>query len=336
MNKKTKGIFVFILIVFWIVALGGFTVTIYPGITACFSKNPVFFGVEIGGTYKREYAMNDKWSVSSALYWMKERVKERPYVFANVRLADYVEAKIHKIEEFYGQDMALVLVTRHTGKTIGVVVAAKCKKGETGSTVEEIKNTVLAKHSGAVVINKLESYHVKAVDSFVRRPSLDCMNVPTRICQLVCANENFEMTILGVERVKMNSEVELNGHAAECENHNVSPPIDGVLRAPSIEEELRFALADCPCGDSDYLRDARIGMIERWQVGRSSTEGRSKDLNVEELDFEKAYVYVAVLLHNYEDEVEDEMKAIRESEKRKGILEREKEASVRAKNAAAL
>jgi len=308
--------------------------------------NPVFFGIELGEKctcdeyYKSECAIGLKDPVGSREGWLSEkhRINDRPYSFGNVRMAEAVEAKICRIDEFYGQDMALALIAKRTRKILGVLVAARCRKGQTGDVVKEIAEIIKEKHEDVVVRPEIDSWQLKAMMQLARRPSLKSVIVPRQSCQTICAKENFEVTIMGAEI----------GEAREPERKRASRGDDDVgdvyvIHSDPDDAVARGAMRACwqvPVEESEDERLVRLHCIEEWQTYPQSVESlfAERDVRGDELkvDYGAAFVYVLVMLHDYQDQIcLDKRPAKRdarsEMEMQRRIKQRERE-----KNAASL
>jgi len=313
-----------------------FTIGLCRGVVAQFHDKPVFFGVEIGERYNPAYALDIKGSVGTYLFWLRHKYQlaDRPYAFGGVRLEKNVQGKICRIEKFYEQDMALLLVTKSSKRVIGVVVAAKCRSEEIDNVVREISGVIRAKHKNVTLINKLEPWQNAAMLRFARRPALDRVVVPTVSRQIVCVDENFEVTIMGT-RFKMIEEPIRSVRVKTDENLNVLGRVSNAVAA-------RFAYDDASIGDDDYLRMARISDLEKWQVEPQTLEEmfEEKELKAcavkQDVDPDAAYVYVLVMAHNYEEEIAaDRVEARMDDQRRKVEQGRELE-HAREKNASAL
>ena len=327
--------------VFMVIA--GFVVGFCQGVAAHFPSKPTFFGIKLGDMYQREYGEEDKKiSVWSYLDWIKNKYRhyERPYVFGGINMEKNVEAKIRKIDAFYGQDMALLLVTRNTKKIIGTVVAVKCNAKDARQVADEIKATVVLKHKNVTVVDRVESWQNMAMSRFVRRPALNCEAIPQEPCMLICTNDNFEMTIMGVnykavpEPVIVVPEPVINEERT-TKSGFISNPI---VEAPSLAETAHFHYFSAGPA-SEYS----INVFAKWHVTPQSIEEMAAEREVRKyeaeqqtIDLNEAYVYVLILLHDYVRYIDaDEAKARLDENLRQAEKQREQE-QVRRKNAAAL
>lgn len=340
-KKLVIGCVVIIAIPVFIV-IAGFIVGFCQGVAAHFPSKPTFFGIKLGDTYQCEYGADKKDSVLNYHYWIRNKyyLYERPYVFGGINMEKNVEAKIRRITDFYGQDMALLLVTRNTKKIIGAVVAAKCSTNDVQQVADEIKTTVVLKHKNATVVDRVESWQNKAMSGFVRRPALNCSAILQKPCMLICADDNFEMAIIGVN-FKSEPEPIIKPNPIVNEEYTT---MSGrrLLQPPSIASSACFSYERHATRDEYYML-VDIENFAKWQVSPLSIaemaeeHEQRKRLSVkQDVDLDAAYVYVLVLLHDYVKYIDaDEVKARLDENLRQAEKQREQE-QVRRKNAAAL
>ena len=319
-----------------ILIIAGFIVGFCQGVVAHFPSKPTFFGIKLGDEYRCEYKYDatDPECLKYGAYdpecleWVKNKYEnhERPYAFGGVNIEKNVEAKIRRIADFYGQDMALLLVTRNTKKIIGAVVAAKCNKKYVQQVAEEIKTTVIRKHKNVTVVDRLESWQNAAISGFIRRPALDCIAVPLKPYKLNCANENFEITIMGV-----------NFKAVPAPIINGGNTTKSGLHSRSVASNAHFYYT------SSIVGSAVANTFIKWQVTPQTIEEMSEERELrkyeakqQNVDLDAAYVYVLVLLHDYVKYIDDdEAKALLNEQLRQTEKRCEQE-QIRRKNASAL
>lgn len=321
-----------------IMVIAGFIVGFCQGLAARFLSKPTFFGVKLGDEYQCEYSKDEESAVGCYLYWLKNKYchYERPYVFGGINMEKNVEANIRGIPDFYGQDMALLLVTRNTKKVIGIVVAAKCNKKDVQQVADEIKTTVIRKHKNVIVVDRLESWQNSAMAGFVRRPALDCVAIPMKHCKLICADENFEVNIMGVNFQTVPAPI-IN------EEGEMKSDINTDLRLPSVAWRANFCYTDRPEGESIYSKLSKIDGFVEWQVAPQTLEEMAEErelrkfaINKQAVDLDASYVYVLILLRDYVKYIDaDEAKALLNEQLRQA-LEQRKQEQIRRKNADAL
>ena len=334
-KKLVIGCVVIIAIPLFLV-VAGFIVGFCQGVAAHFPSKPTFFGIKLGDIYQCEYKYDatDPECLKHGAYdpecleWIKNKYEkhERPYVFGGINIEKNVEAKIRRIADFYGQDMALLLVTRNTKKIIGVVVAANCDKKDVRQVAEEIKATVTRKHKNVTVVERVESWQSLAMAGFVRRPALDCIAVTLKPCKLDCANENFEMTIMGV-----------NFKAVPAPIINGEDTTKSDLHLRSVASSAHFYYTASIVGS--YVANTFI----KWQVTPQTIEEMAEERELrkqqakrQDIDLNAAYVYVLILLHDYVKYIDDDEARALLNEKFRQAEKRRKQEQVRRKNAAAL
>ena len=329
------------------IAVVGFIVGFCQGVAAHFPSKPAFFGFKLGDVYQCEYDEDKDDSVRSYLDWIKNKYRhyERPYAFGGINMEKNVEAKISKIDAFYGQDMALLLVTRNTKKIIGVVVAARCNANDAQQIADEIKTTVIRKHKNVTVVDRVASWQNMAMSRFVRRPALNCEAISQDPCMLICADDNFEMAVMGVkfkavpEPIIAVPEPTINEERTTKSDYNPKVP----LPLPSVARTAHFCYTDRPCGESVGGWLWKINGFVKWQVTSQTIEEmveerelRKYQAEQQTVDLNRAYVYVLIFLHDYVKYIDaDEVKARFDENLRQAEKQREQE-QVRRKNAAAL
>lgn len=278
-------------------------------------KHPVFFGMKLGNEYKPhgfKYFDFEKESapISDYSHWlaMKFKDRERPYYFGHIKMAEYVKPEICHIKEFYGQDMAMMLLTKTSNRLVGVVVAIKCDKSEVNSKIDEVQEILTSKHENIKEVEAPDWLQTSTM-LMARSPDLWTRNNKSRFVQLVDEIDNFEVSIMGILRDRgvpmMSTEkADLRFNCSQMTQYSIANWYSGV----SYETHNGIV----------------IDRVKEWQVYPTTLAEAKEDMRVlnikEPASLDVGYVYLVFMLHDFEKYIDAEIKnqeRIAESEKKR-------------------
>lgn len=267
-------------------------------------KQPVFFGMRLGREYKsNEYKYfdfaDDKELMSNFSHWLEAKFKahDRPYYFGHIKMAEYVKPEICRIKTFYGQDMAMMLLTKTQNRLIGVVVAVKCEKAAINAKIGEMHKILVSKHEHLAKVEAPDWLQTSTL-LMARSPDLWTRNNIAQFIQLVDKTENFEVSIMGVSRDR------------------------GIPMMSTENADMRFnitrmadrAITYRPSGESYETHSSSvISKVKEWQVHPTTLAEVEQDMQVlnikEPADVDVGYVYLVLMLHDQERYIDDEIKS---------------------------